>query len=154
MYNIVFVHKKDVSWHMCPYYMELNKLTIKDKFPIPTIDEFLDELHGAIYFSKLDIHSKYHQIRMKIEVRTYEGHYDSLVMPFFLSNSPSTFQGLMNSIFKSFLRNFVLVFFDDILIYNKSCKDHVQHVDKVLKLLEKKQLYYLQKSRKNGSQRC
>nr|KYP35229.1 Retrovirus-related Pol polyprotein from transposon 17.6 [Cajanus cajan] len=143
----VLFGKKNGSWHFCVDYRALNVVTIKDKFPLPTIHELLDEIGPTTHFSKIDLRSGYHQTRVvpknthKKMFRTFDGHYEFLVMLFWLSNAPATFQVAMNNLLRPYLRWFVLDFFDHILIYNHSLEDHVNHLHMILELLHAHQFY-------------
>ncbi|GKC85288.1 putative nucleotidyltransferase, ribonuclease H [Tanacetum coccineum] len=144
---VLFVKKKDGSMRMCIDYRELNKLTIKNRYPLPRIDDLFDQLQGACCFSKIDLRSGYHQLRVREEdipktaFRTRYGHFEFTVMPFGLTNAPAIFMDLMNRVCKPYLDKFVIVFIDDILIYSKSEEEHEVHLKTILDLLKKEKLY-------------
>ena len=128
-------------------YRQLNKVTIKNKYPLPRIDDLMDQLIGASVFSKIDLRSGYHQIKVKDEdvqktaFRTRYGHYEYSVMPFGVTNAPGVFMEYMNRIFHEYLDRFVVVFIDDILVYSKSVADHAEHLRIVLEVLKERKLY-------------
>ncbi|GJZ27064.1 putative reverse transcriptase domain-containing protein [Tanacetum coccineum] len=144
---VLFVKKKDISFRMCINYRELNKLTVKNRYPLPRIDDLFDQLQGSSVYSKIDLRSGYHQLRARKEdiprttFKTRYGHYEFQVKPFGLTNTPALFMDLMNRVCKPYLDKFVIVFIDDILIYSKNKKEHKEHLKAILELLKKEELY-------------
>nr|GEU99113.1 putative reverse transcriptase domain-containing protein [Tanacetum cinerariifolium] len=142
----LFVKKKDGSFRMCIDYRELNKLIVKNRYPLLRIDDLFDQLQGSNVYSKINLRSGYHQLRVreqdvpKMTFRTRYGHYEFQVMPFRLTNTPAVFMDLMNRVCKPYLDKFVIVFIDDILIYSKNDKEHEEHLKAILKLLKKEKL--------------
>lgn len=145
--RVVSVKKKDTTWRLCIDYRKFNEMTMKDRFPIPLIEDLMDELGGSQVYSKIDLKTGYHQVRMddndihKTAFCTHNGHYEYLVMPFGLTNPLAIFKGLMNHMFTEYLRKFVLIFFDDILIYSSSVEKHLVHLKEVFQLMRNNQLY-------------
>jgi hypothetical protein len=131
---VLLIKKCDRSWHFCIDYRALNDCTVKDKFPTPVVEELFDELRGTKFFTKVNLCSGYHQVRMhpddveKTAFCTHEGLFEFLIMPFGLKNASATFQALMNEVLHPFLHQFILTFFDDILIYSVSWLEHIRHV--------------------------
>jgi hypothetical protein len=144
--QVLFVKKKDGSMRMCIDYHELNKVAIKNRYPLPRIDDLLDQLQGACVFSKINLCSGYHQVRVKEEdipktaFKTHYGHYKFLVMSFGLTNVPTIFMDTMNRVFHDYLDQFIMVFIDDILIYSKTPEEHEEHLWKALERLWREQL--------------
>ncbi|GKE25240.1 putative reverse transcriptase domain-containing protein [Tanacetum coccineum] len=144
---VLFVKKKDGSFRMCIDYRELNKLTVKNRYPLPRIDDLFDQLQGSSVYSKIDLRSGYHQLRVREEYipktafKTCYGHYEFQVMPFGLTNAPAVFMDLMNRVCKPYLDKFIIVFIDDILIYSRNKREHKEHLNLILELLKKEELY-------------
>ena len=144
---VLFVKKKDGTLRMCIDYRQINKVTVKNKYPMPRIEDLFDQLKGAGVFSKIDLRSRYYQLRVKegdvpkTAFRTRYGHYEFLVMPFGLTNAPAAFMDLMNRVFRPYVDQFVVVFIDDILVYSKDAQEHEQHLRIVLEALREKKLY-------------
>ena len=144
---VLFVKKKDGTLQLCADCRQLNKMTVKNKYPLPRLDDLFDQLKGVSVFSKIDLRSGYHQLRIKdadvhkTAFRTWYGHYKFLVMPFGLKNAPTTFMDLMNCVFRPYVDRFFMVFIDDILVYSKDREDHDTHLRVVLETLRKEHLY-------------
>nr|GEZ08427.1 putative reverse transcriptase domain-containing protein [Tanacetum cinerariifolium] len=144
---VLFLKKKDGSSRMCIDYRKLNKLTVKNRYPLPRIDDLFDQLQGSSVYSKIDLRSGYHQLRVREKdipitaFKTHYGHYEFQVMPLGLTNAPAVFVDLMNRVCRSFLDKFVIVIIDDILIYSKNKKEHEDHLRIILELLQKEKLY-------------
>ncbi|MCO5560630.1 hypothetical protein L7F22_014246 [Adiantum nelumboides] len=147
---VLLVHKKDSTYRMCVDYRELNKITIKNRFLVPRIEDLFDKLQGSTYFSRMDLKSGYHQIRivnediLKTAFHTTFGLYEYLVMPFGLTNDPATFKRMMERIFRPH-RNFTGVFFDDVIIYSKSMEEHKKHLQVIFQALRDNKLFINQK---------
>ncbi|KAL9268695.1 Transposon Ty3-G Gag-Pol polyprotein-like protein [Drosera capensis] len=144
---VLFVKKKDGSMRLCIDYRELNRITIKNRYPLPRIDDLFDQLQGASVYFKIDFRSGYHQLRVKVDdisktaFRTRYGHYEFVVMPFGLTNAPAVFMDLMNKVFKPYLDCFVVVFIDDILVYSRDHQEHEEHLRITLKTLRENKVY-------------
>ena len=144
---MLFVKKKDGTLRLCFGYRELNKIAIKNKYPLPRIDDLFDHLQGAGVFSKIYLRSGYHQLRIKLDdipktaFRTRYGHYEFTVIPFSLTNAPAAFMDLMNRVFRPYLDKFVVVFIDYILIYAQDKEERADQLQTVLHALREHQLY-------------
>jgi hypothetical protein len=147
VHQLFSIRKKDGSWRLCIDYRQLNKATIKNQYPLPRIDDLFDQMKGATVFSKIDLRSGYHQLRIneddvpKTAFKTRFGHYEFTVLPFGLTNAPGVSMSLMNGVFREYLDKFVQVFIDDIVIYSRTMEEHDEHLRLVLQCLREHKLF-------------
>ena len=144
---MLVVKKKDGALWLCVDYRQMNKMTVKNKYPLPRIDDLFDQLKGASVFSKIDLRYRYHQLRIKdtdVHKTTFRmryRHYEFLIIPFGLTNAPTNFMDLMNHVFRSYVDQFFVVFINDILMYSKDRENHDTHFRVVLETLRKERVY-------------